>query len=436
MKVLILDQEFTGLDFAARCVADGHEVRFHCPTPHPIGEGFKGVQRIDNWRPSMAWAKDGLIVTTGNSKFLYDLDRFREFGMPIFSPTVASAELEINRKAGMDAMKSVGIDLPHYETFNTLEEAEKFARKSEATWVFKPMGGEEDKSLTYCASSPADMVGWIQRQIERGMKLKAPCLLQEKIDMIGEVGISGWFGPEGFLPDKYQLAFEFKKLCNDDKGPATGEMGTVCQYVEADAMTDYLLPMAPVLQALGHRGDFAIGCGVDSKGKIWPFEFTCRLGWPAFYIQVASHKGDCAQWMKDLLDGKDTLKVDSRPAIGVVMAQPPFPLWNGKCVEGIPVCGADEVWDQVHPAMMMIGKGPYMDGDKVKDGPIYQTAGEMVCVVTGLGSTVSKARKSVYGAVDQITFPDAIYRTDIGSSLEKSLPKLHSFGIATELDWD
>ena len=62
---------------------------------------------------------------------------------------MASARLEINRAAGMEAMQAVGIDIPPYTTFNSLEGAEAFARKSDRAWVFKPMGVEEDKSLTY-----------------------------------------------------------------------------------------------------------------------------------------------------------------------------------------------------------------------------------------------------------------------------------------------
>ena len=438
MRVLVIDVELMGLDFCARAAADGHEVRWFRVTKHPMGRGFHGVKVIDDWRASMAWAKDGLIVTTGNAKWLQELDRYRDLGFKIFAPTVASAKLEIDRSAGMDAMKAVGIDLPHYEQFPTLEAAEAFARKSDKAYVFKPLGSEDDKSLTYVSSSPADMVGWIQRQRERGMVLKSPCMLQEKIDMVSELGVSGWFGPEGFLPNKWQMCFEHKKLCNDDKGPSTGEMGTVCKYSETDRLAEeMLLPMEPILRTLGHRGDFAIGCGIDSKGKAWPFEFTCRLGWPAFFIQVASHKGDVCQWMRDLLDGKDTLKVDYRPAIGVVMAQPPFPQWNGKpeCVDGNPISGMEDVWDQVHPCMMQIAKGPYMDGGKVKDGPIHQTAGEQICVVTGLGATVEKARKSVYEAVSEIGFSDALYRTDIGLKLEDELPKLHKLGWAEGIEF-
>lgn len=436
--MLVADTELSGLDFAARCVEDGHQVQLFQQTKHPIGDGFRGVKRISDLEAGMAWVgKDGLVLPTGNSKFVATLDRYRDLGFQIFGPTVQSAALEIDRAKGMAAMKAAGIDVPHYETFDSLAAAEAFARKADQAYVFKPLGSEDDKSLTYVAESPADMVGWLQRQQARGRSAQS-CMLQEKIDMVAELGVSGWVGPEGFLPGKWQECFEHKKLCDGEIGPNTGEMGTLCQYVETSKLADEMLvPVASIIRTLGHRGDFAIGCGIDSKGKAWPFEFTARCGWPAFYIQTASHKGDVAQWMMDLMRGEDTLKVDYRPAIGVVLAQPPWPQFDGKseCVEGVPITGMDEVWEQTHPCMMMIGKGPNMDGDKVKDGPQYQTVGELVAVMTGLGSTISKARKSVYDAVSGVKFSDMIYRTDVGEKVEKCLPALHDAGYCGGLEW-
>ncbi len=439
MRILIIDVEHLGLDFVLRCSDAGHEVRWYMDDAKlRDGEGMKGFKRVDTWKDSMSWAKEGLILCTGNHKLIKELDRFRDLGYKIFAPTAASAALEIDRAIGMKALEDAGIEVPHYETFKDLASAAKFARKADKPYVFKTMGDEEDKSLSYVASDPADLVGWIERQIQRGVKIKGECMLQERIDMLAEVGVSGWYGPDGYLPDKWQICFEHKKLMTGEVGPNTGEQGTVCQYVEMDSLADTLLvPMADTLKRFGHRGDFAVGAGIDVKGKAWPFEFTARLGWPAFYIQVASHKGDPAQWMRDLLDGKDTLKVSTDVAIGVVMAQPRYPYNDSdpEMVEGNPISGLDDVWDNVHPASIMLGKGPTMQDGKVVDGEVYQTTGEYVLVATALGKTVERARKKVYSTVDQIKFKDAIYRDDIGEKLEKSLPKLHSFGYATDMDY-
>lgn len=439
MRILLVDIECAGLDFAQRAVQDGHQVRLWQPSKHPIGEGFEGVRRVPDWRDSMAWVKDGLVVLTGNAKFTRELDRYRDLGFNIFGPTYESAQLEIDRAKGMKAMEDAGIEVPHYETFSSLEKAAAFARKTDKAYVFKTLGSEDDKSLSYVSSDPADMVAWIERQCARGMKLSGPCMLQEKIDMLAELGVSGWVGPNGFLERKWQICFEHKKLMCGEIGPNTGEMGTICQYAETDKLADAMLkPLELQLIKLGHRGDFAIGCGIDQQGRAWPFEFTARLGWPAFYIQCASHKGDIAQWMLDILKGEDTLKVDYHPAIGVVLAQPPWPEFNGKldCVEGNPISGMDETWDQCHPVMMQIGKGPVMKDGKVANGYSYQTCGELVACVTALGSSVEAARKRCYDAVDRIKFSDMMFRTDIGEKLKKQLPKLRGFGYAREMAYD
>ena len=428
------------LDTAMRMAAAGHEVRwFKWMAPRkPVrdGEGFKGFQIVPDWRPHMPWARDGLIVVTGNHVSLNELDRFRELGFKIFGPTAASARLEIERSAGMDLIKSVGHQLPPYQTFGSLEEAEAFARKSDKAWVHKPTGDEPDKSLTYVSRDQADMCGWLRRQIKAGKKLKGQCMLQEKVEKMGEVGVSGWMGPEGFLPGKWNVCFEHKPLMNDNKGPATGEQGTVMQYTDQDKLAEELLmPLEPALRALGHTGDFAVGAMINKDGHACFLEFTARLGYPAWYIQCASHRGDPAKWMRDLLDGKDSLKVSTDVAIGVVMAQPRYPYNTSlpEHVEGNPIHGVEGVLKDAHLVAAMIGKGPIMEGGKVVDRPIYETTGEYVLVATGLGKTVQKARKKVYGVVDEIHFSDALYRTDIGAALEKELPKLHKAGYALDV---
>jgi phosphoribosylamine--glycine ligase len=438
MNVLCIDTENQMLDFVLRCTEADHSVRWWMDAKDDrAGEGFNGFIKINEWRSSMGWARNGLIITSGNCKFMREFDRFRELGFKIFGPTYRSAQLEIERGVGMEAMQAAGIEVPHYETFDSLEAASKFARKSDTCYVFKPLGSHDDKSLTFVSCDPAEMVGWIDRQIKRGMKLNGQCMLQEKIDMCCEIGIAGWFGPQGFLPGKYEISFEHKKLCNDEKGPNTGEMVSVCKRVETDPLvSELLLPFENYLLKAGHTGDFCVGAMIDKKGKAWPLETTVRCGWPAFFVQMACVKGDPVKWMRDLLDGEDTLKMKTDVAIGVVMAQPKFPYNCSKPedVEGNPIAGLDDEDDAFHPIGVMLGRGPKMVDGNVTDAIIPQTTGEYVVCVTGLGETVSDAKKTVYKSVDKIKFPDAIFRTDGGDKVIKALPKLHEFGYALEIE--
>ena len=132
MRVLVIDTDHVGLDFCMRAVAAGHEVKLfrYSKKPTRYAEGFPGITTIDDYKPHMAWAKDGLIFNTANNRYLWELDRYRqEFGYKIFAPTVASARLEINRSAGMEAMRAIGVDVPPFQTSNSHEDAESFAPK-------------------------------------------------------------------------------------------------------------------------------------------------------------------------------------------------------------------------------------------------------------------------------------------------------------------
>lgn len=440
MRVLIIDTDKVALDFAMRAANAGHEVKVfrYSAKPTRYMTGFAPLfTLVDDWKQHMAWARDGLILLTANNRYVWELERYREMGFKsIFAPSVQSAKLEIERSAGMQAMQAIGVDIPPYQTFGSLQEAEAFARKSDRAWVHKPMGDEEDKSLTYVSDDPADLVGWLQRQIKKGKKLKGKVMLQEKIEALCELGVSGWMGPEGFLPDKFQACVEHKKLHDGEIGPATGEQGTLCQYYEKDHLAEQmLLPLEPMLRALGHRGDFAIGAMIDTKGKPHFLEFTARCGYPCWWIQNASHRGDPVQWMKDLLDGRDSLKVSYDVAIGVVMSQPHYPYETATPdqVEGVPIRGVEKVLADTHLVEVMKGTGPVMEKGAVAERPTFETAGEYVCVATSLGKTIEKARQRVYSVIDQIKFPDRIYRTDIGLKVIPKLAALHKFGYVTDL---
>lgn len=441
MRILVIDQETLGLDLVLRMAAWSHDVRwFVDESKKPVrdGEGFTGFKKVADWREHMSWAKDGLIIATGNCKYMKELDRYREFGFKIFAPTATSAALEIDRKLGMEEFRRAGIDVPPYEEFNSLEYAERFARKSDKTWVFKPLGSEDDKSLTYVARDPADMVGWLQWQIRRGKKLKGSCILQEKIDCECEIGINGWFGPNGFLPEKYQISFEHKPLMPGDIGPNTGEAVSVSKYVTNDKLvSDFLTPLTGYLKGAGHRGDFCIGAMIDKSGKSWPLEATARLGYPALFGQLSSHRGDPAQWMRDLLDGEDSLKVNYDVCMAVVVGQPRYP-YNAsppELVEGNPINGVtDGNIDDLHFCAVMRAKGVTEKDGKMTEGMTYQTTGEYVLVATSLGKTIGKARSKVYSVIKQIRIPNMIYRNDGGEKVERALPALHKAGYALELE--
>jgi phosphoribosylamine--glycine ligase len=414
-----------------RCQEFGHSVKLFLKKDHgerdSTGDGL--VEKVTEWEKWMQWAD--LIVPTHNTVYLDRLEYFRGLRYPIFGPSKQSAQLEINRAYGMSVFKKHGIEVPPYKMFQTLDEAETYAQKEDRKLVFKTLGSEEDKSLSYVSRDRDDMVNRIRTWKRKGMKLKGACMLQDCIEGI-ELGVSAWTGSKGFLKARGENV-EYKKLMSSNYGPNTGEMGTVMWYATASKLAKAVLdPLEDFLMSIDHRGDLDVNCIIDNKGKAWPLEFTSRLGWPAFFIMCSQHEEPC-QWMLDALQGRDTLKYSNDVFTGLVIAQPPFP--NNGAVRsdlvGIPIQGITrENWSNVHLVSAKIGKG-YDEG---RDKELFVTTGPYVACVTGQGATVRKSSRAAYKLAEQIHVPDSIVRDDIGSDLVEKLPLVQKHGFATSIE--
>lgn len=440
MKLLIINMDTVGegLAFALRCAKAGHDVRIaFAKGNHPeVGQGFQGIKIVEQWLTSARWAD--LIVPTGNHIALSKLEQLRAAGMKVFGPSVKSAALEIRRGLGMKFFETHGIEVPEWKQFDSLEDAEAHVYQTERRYVFKTLGDEEDKSLSYVAKSPADLIARLQRWQRLKMDPKGPVMLQEMIEGI-EVGVSRFMGTEGFV-GPYNENFEHKKLLSGNCGPNCGEAGTVMKYVEASKLGRTVLePLEEALVGLGHLGDIDVNCIIDEDGKAWPLEFTMRLGWPAFNIQVATTAGDPCQWMLDACEGKDSLKVRYATACGIVLAQPDYPYSEKTKAEvaDIPIYGVTpENEPYLYPQAVKRTVLPMMDGEKVSEREIWATAGDYLLVVTGTGKTVRQACTRAYDTVKEIEVPDLIYRDDVGEKLEEELPKLHDLGYAQEFRYE
>jgi phosphoribosylamine--glycine ligase len=211
-------------------------------------------------------------------------------------------------------------------------------------------------------------------------------------------------------------------------GPNIGEAGTIVAYTQDSILFDtFLAPVAEYLHAVGHVGDIAVNCIVKEDGSMGFLEYTVRTGWPHWNLVQELHKGDPAQWMKDLLDGKDTMEVYEGVCCGLVVTIPNFPFSKGrnKDAEGIQVLGLnDKNTPHIH----------FCEARKGKKG--IETAGEYVCVISEKAKTVKEAALKAYRIADYIGLPNRMVRDDIGRKLKDTLPMLHKYGIATEVNYE
>lgn len=430
MKLLVIDSELA-LPFALRAQEAGHDVKYWLPpnrdgSPCHIGDGL--VTKVREWKPWMKWAD--LIVTTGNAKYAWALDPFYDKGFPIIGADRRAAALELDRKVGMDFLEACGIPCPPFEIFDSIDKAISHVKLTGQTYVCKQWGGDDDKSMSYVSSSPADMVFMLERWKKLG-KIKGRFMLQKKIKGV-EVGVGGWFGRGGFC-SYAEENWEHKKFMNDDLGCNTGEMGTVMRYTKKSKLFDLLLaPCAERLHGMGYVGNIDVNAIIDEEGTPWPLEFTMRFGFPAINLNMALHEGDPVDWMVGLFDGRDLLRCRHDICVGVVMVHGDFPQskWPFEQVAGFPISGLTaERRKNVWLTSVMKAVAPVMQGGEIVEKPMICTAGDYVAVTTGLGATVEAAREAVYETTWKVKWnSNRMFRTDIGCRLEKELPVLQSLG--------
>ena len=435
MKLLLIDQDGVGLSLVLRARDAGHQVRwFIKPRPaidKAVGRGFPEITLIDNWVASAAWAD--LILATSNDDYIEKLEFFRKKGYPVFAPSVASTQLEVSRAVGMKLMEKVGIECAPYKTFASMALAEKHVWRTEERFVFKTMGDNEDKSLTYVSKSPADLIEWMRRTPPP----KGEVMLQTFISGI-EMGVSRFMGSKGWV-GQYNESFEHKKLMSSNYGPNTGEMGTVAYFTPKSKLGEETLgKLEEELLKLGHRGDTALGFMITEEGKPVPTEWTCRFGWPIENMMLGATKGDPVSWMKDALDGKDTTTFSTDIGCCLVLAHADFPHGNATKAQvcGVPVYGLTRgTAPHVHPQQLQLMKKVDMVGGKLKERDMWATAGDYVAVVTGYGANVRQAVKRAYGTMKKIEVANPLVRDDVGELLEEQLPKLHAMGYATHANF-
>lgn len=432
MKILVIDNQASSLDWTMRCIADGHKVKWYVPPDDKVINVGKGiVDRVDDPAGWAKWAD--LIFFSDNTKYIQHADAWRKQGRIVISGSVETVEWELDRAIGQKIMKSAGIEVPPFKEFSDYDSAIRYVKSTMARYVSKP-SDSPDKALSYCAKSPEDMVYMLERW-KRLNKLKGVFVLQEFISGT-EMAVGGWFGPGGFSRGWCEN-WEFKKLMNDDKGVATGEQGTVMRYVaKSELAKQVLAPLEDLLADAGYIGYIDVNCIIDDKGTPWPLEFTMRPGWPTFNIQQALHEGDHAEWLIDLAQGTDARNwVMDQIAVGVVMSIPDYPYSHltRKEVNGVPLYGSTPaLMPSLHLCEMQQGEAPHQVDGKIVTKPCFVTAGDYVLVASGTGESVSIARKKAYSHLEKLSLPNSpMYRTDIGNRLKKQLPLLQATGYAT-----
>lgn len=429
MRVLLICDAGDGLlDLAIRAQAAGHKVRMFVRKfdrrTRPIGVGL--VELVGEWRPHMDWTD--LVVLEGNGVYMAEMESWRQRGVRIIGGDHRSAEWELDRKVGMAVFDKAGIAVPPYREFTDYREAIAFVERRGEVFYSKPCSDTADKSLSTKTGVPDDPAWQLRQWKKKHGRPPCPFLLQEPIEGV-EFAVGAWFGPAGFAQDGVEENVEHKRLFAGDLGPNCGEAGTIMRYVRRSKLFDKVLrPLEDQLAGIDYVGNIDVNCIVDGEGHPWPLEFTMRLGWPAFNIEVALMAADPLEYLMAVAAGESTKggHLTDQVAAGVVLAVPPYPNPPRDYDEivGIPIYGVSG--DHFHPCECQAGP----------EGAAYATAGGYIGVATGTGATVREAARGAYKVLGGVRMPGSpFWRNDIGRKLKRDLPRLQEAGFAAEMTY-
>lgn len=205
---------------------------------------------------------------------------------------------------------------------------------------------------------------------------------------------------------------DHKRAYNNDEGPNTGGMGA---YSPAPVVTDEIHQrilnevIMPTVEGMAkedapYSGFLYAGLMIDADGTPKVIEYNCRFGDPETQPIMMRLQSDIVELCLLACGGKldqATIKFDPRPAVGVVLAAGGYP---NDYAKGDVISGLE--------TNQLADRKIFHAGTALKDGKVVTAGGRVLCA-TALGDTVTEAQQAAYQLVDEISWKDMIYRTDI-----------------------
>ena len=355
---------------------------------------------------------DFVVVTPDDPLVLGRADAMEEAGIPAFGPSKKAAQIEGSKVFAKNLMKKYGIPTAKYEVFDDPSKVIAYIeRENQFPAVIKADGLALGKGVVI-ARNLAEAKEAVRSIMEDKIFGKSGNQVVVEEFLTGkEVSVLAFTDSHTISP--MISSMDHKRVYDNDEGPNTGGMGTIAPSpyytpeVAKRCMEEIFLPTMEAMKKEGRpfKGCLYFGLILTERGpKV--IEYNCRFGDPETQVVLPLLKTDLFTIMRAVRDerlGEVDIQWSTGAAACVVLASGGYPK---KYETGLPIEGLDE--NGGHSGVIV-----YHAGTKKQDGR-FLTAGGRVLGVTGLGETLPQALEKAYGAVREITFKNAHYRTDIG----------------------
>ena len=338
------------------------------------------------------------------------VDAFAATGLRCFGPRRAAARLEGSKAFAKEFMRRHRIPTAASRTFTRETFDAAWVRGQRAPLVVKASGLAAGKGVVI-ADTPEAALATAQRMFagqfgEAGREVVIEEFLEGE-----EASFIVMADGAHVLP--LASSQDHKRLNDGDRGPNTGGMGAyspapvVTAAMHARIMREVIEPAIRGLTADGtpYTGFLYAGLMIAPDGTPRVLEFNCRLGDPEAQPVLMRLESDLTALCEAALGGRlDTMSAqwDPRAALAVVMAAAGYPesVRKGDVIEGLDRAAA------------LPGK-IFHAGTRLERGRVLTNGGRVVCA-TGLGASVSEARRTAYALADTVRWPGVQYRRDIG----------------------
>lgn len=340
-------------------------------------------------------------------------DAMQAAGLRVFGPSAKAAEIESSKVFAKALMKKYAIPTADYEVFESAQNAiEYISSRGQYPTVIKADGLALGKGVII-----AEKFEQAQQAVQGIMNDKVfgdagSKIVVEEFLTGPEVSVLAF--TDGVTLSPMVSSMDHKKALNGDRGLNTGGMGAIApnpfytaEYAQF-CMEHIFLPTLAAMNAEGRtfKGCLYFGLMLTAQGpKV--IEYNCRFGDPETQAVLPLLKTPLIDVVDAVIDGNLAqleLEWSSQSSACVILASGGYPSSYAK---GYEIKGLDSRGSTENVAV-------YHAGTLQKDGSFY-TNGGRVLGISAQKDTLAEALAAAYRAIDQITFENMHFRTDIGA---------------------
>ncbi len=328
-----------------------------------------------------------------------------------FGPTKKAAMIESSKVFCKNLCKKYSIPTASYETFDSFDEACKFAKKSSYPLVIKASGLAAGKGVAI-AKNYAEALLHLEDCFIKGKFGEAgkSVVIEEFLEG-EELSYMVFCDGKSFVP--MIAAQDHKRVFDNDEGPNTGGMGAYAKAPIIDAIEDECKRIisqtihALKSEGIEYKGVLYAGLMVVNN-KPYVLEYNCRFGDPETQVVLPLLKSDLLDIMlkcaNSELDNYE-IEFENKFCVSVVASSKGYP---NSYEKDKPIFGLENVKDA-----LIFHAGTYK-----KDSQVYTNGGRVLNVVA-CDADFKKAIQKAYESIEKINFDGMHFRRDIGKKALK-----------------